>query len=940
MNKTGTDEGKQNISSSNTSSNDADSQETGRKENQPVDKGKGSGTDVNKKTVMKKTATYRRNNISLGNTTSKNDADRQETGRIKNQPVDKGKESGIHVNKKTTKKRTVTNEDKEKPSSHNTISRKKLKFTLTNAQSITNKRDDLQCYIDEEVPDIIGVVETWLTSETANAELQFPGYQITRLDRQYCGHGGILLYTREGIDVQTRDDPMLDEYEDALWCDISSQGSELDILLGIVYRSDNNTKEMNDCLNNVLRRVGEERKEVMVIGDFNYREIDWETMKAGSKKAEEFLDVVMDNLWSQHVTKPTRQNSLLDLVITSYPNMVDEVDVIDHLGTSDHSMVQWEMIYRVELEQAKPKRDFRNANFDRMKDDINKVNWKEDLDDCSTEEAWKLFKEKFQHQIRKNVPMKHQTKRRKTLWVTKKVQRMIRRKQRAFRKYQNQKTSKNFDHYKKCQKETKQEIRKAKRDFERKLAQNIKEDSKSFYAYVRSKQKIKEAVGPLKTDSGEMIPPGQPTADALNNFFASVFTEEKEDLPIPDNIYKGPDDEKLTDIEITDDCVKKVLKGLDPTKAAGPDEIPPSMLKALAEELCQPLSIIYNKSLDERTVPRDWRTAHIIPIFKKGSRSKAGNYRPISLTSVIGKVLERIIRDQVTEHLDRHSLIFDTQHGFRKGKSCTTNLLEYLEVITKHVDEGTPVDVVYLDLAKAFDTVPHRRLITKIKAHGIDDKVLRWMEAWLADRKQKVVTQGAESGWKDVTSSVVQGSVLGPLCFSMYMNDMECKIGDQSVVSKFADDTKLVHPVKTEDDIDEMQKDIEHLQNWAEDWQMRYNADKCGVMHLGYHNTCHTYHMGNTNLKETKEEKDLGIMIHKSLKVSQQCAAAAKKGNRALGMIKRNFAYRSKDIMVKLYKSLVRPHLDYAMQVWSPHLEKDKKTIEKVQARATKLIPV
>ena len=154
------------------------------------------------------------------------------------------------------------------------------------------------------------------------------------------------------------------------------------------------------------------------------------------------------------------------------------------------------------------------------------------------------------------------------------------------------------------------------------MAQNIKEGSKSFYTYVRSKQKIKEAVGPLKTDSREEIPPGQPTADALNNFFAPVFTEEKEDLPTPDNIYQGPDDEKLTDIKITDDCVKKVLKGLDPTKAAGPDEIPPSILTTLAEELCQPLSIIYNKSLDEGTVARDWRTAHTIPIFKRDQDQK------------------------------------------------------------------------------------------------------------------------------------------------------------------------------------------------------------------------------------------------------------------------------------------------------------------------------
>ncbi len=137
-----------------------------------------------------------------------------------------------------------------------------------------------------------------------------------------------------------------------------------------------------------------------------------------------------------------------------------------------------------------------------------------------------------------------------------------------------------------------------------------------------------------------------------------------------------------------------------------------------------------------------------------------------------------------------------------------------------------------------------------------------------------------------MTSSVVQGSVLGPLSFLMYMNDLECGISKTSTVSKFADDTKLVHPVSTDKDIQDMQQDIDHLQKWAEDWQMRYNADKCGVMHLGYHNIRHIYHLGNTGLNETTEEKDLGVLINKSLKVSSQCATAAKKGNRALGMIK------------------------------------------------------
>ena len=163
--------------------------------------------------------------------------------------------------------------------------------------------------------------------------------------------------------------------------------------------------------------------------------------------------------------------------------------------------------------------------------------------------------------------------------------------------------------------------------------------------------------------------------------------------------------------------------------------------------------------------------------------------------------------------------------------------------------------------------------------------MLKWCEAWLDDRKQRVITQGATSNWEQVTSSVVQGSVLGPLGFLLYMNDMEEDISPSSKVSKFADDTKLSHPVPTQDDIKTMQKDIDQLQTWADKWQMRYNVGKCGVMHTGYHNPTHTYTMGNTTLKETEEEKDLGIWIHKSLKTSTQCAAAVKKANRVLGMI-------------------------------------------------------
>ncbi|XP_072025359.1 uncharacterized protein [Amphiura filiformis] len=746
-------------------------QETGRKENRPVDADRHCFDGQKPGETRKRPAAKRKNS------TARN----PKTGRKSNQPADG--------------------------------TRKKLKCTFCNAQSITNKRDDLRYHIEEEDPDIVGIVETWLHQDIANAELQIPGYQTTRLDRQYKGHGGILLYTKDGIEVQVREDAALAEYEDALWCDISCPSTEADMLLGIMYRSQYNTNEQNDSLNQVLKSLKDEKKDIMVIGDFNYREINWEIMQAGSGRAEAFMDVILDNLWTQHVTKPTRLNSLIDLVITSNPDMVDDVQVVAHLGTSDHCMLIWDTNYLVEPVKSPPKRDFRNANFDQMKAKLRQIKWNEDLETRSAEQAWNYNKEQLSKEIKRHqcgCPRKH---------------RNLLRKQRAWKRYQKRKTSRNLEHYKKCQKEAKYEVRHAKRDFEKKLAENIKEDSKSFYAYVRSKQKVKDAVGPLKTDTGETIPPGQPTAEALNDFFASVFTVENQNVPEPETIYTGPEEEKLEEFVITNDCVKEKLKGLDSSKAAGPDQIPPSVLKECAEELCTPLAYIFNKSLAEGIVPADWRIAHIIPLFKKGSRSKTGNYRPISLTS--------------------------------KGKSCTTNLIEYLEVITKTVDEGIPVDVVYLDLAKAFDTVPHRRLVEKIKAHGIEGKLLYWIEAWLTDRKQKVVTQGAESEWKEVTSSVVQGSVLGPLCFLIYMNDMESNISTSATVSKFADDTKLANPVATDDDIENMQDNINHLQAWAERWQMRYNMRQMCRYALWASEPAHISH-GRNRTERNKRRKGFG----------------------------------------------------------------------------------
>ena len=202
--------------------------------------------------------------------------------------------------------------------------------------------------------------------------------------------------------------------------------------------------------------------------------------------------------------------------------------------------------------------------------------------------------------------------------------------------------------------------------------------------------------------------------------------------------------------------VQKKLQDLITDKEPGADLIHPRLLKELAVQVAYPLAIIFQQSIDQSRVPQQWRTANIIPIFKKGSKRDAANYRPISLTSHIGKLLERIIRDHILRHLDNKQLIKPSQHGFLPGRSCQSNLLEFLERVTDDTDRGNNTDVAYLDFAKAFDKVPHARVLVKLKALGVNNQISSWIEAWLRDSRQRVVVSGEESAWSAVSSGVPQ----------------------------------------------------------------------------------------------------------------------------------------------------------------------------------------
>ena len=618
---------------------------------------------------------------------------------------------------------------------------------------------------------------------------------------------------------------------------------------------------------------------------------------------------------------------------------MDNVKIFEPLGNSDHNQIHFDINVKSESKNKKTyNRNFHKGNYKDMRKYLAKLDWNNMLMNKTAIECWNILKYEIESIIDKFVPFQKQGKRCRKKHLSKEAIRKIMLKQTMWRVYRRTRKDEDYAKYKEALNATTTEIRQSKRSYEQKLACNIKNDSKSFYAYVRSKQNVQDKVGPLEDSAGNIISQGFLMAEDLNGYFSSVFTKEDiSSLPVADAKFQGAKSDYLGPLVVTPELVAKKIKAMKDNKSPGVDGIPPKLLMETVEQISIPLARVFNLSLKEGVVPFEWKEANIIPLFKKGSRNKSENYRPVSLTSVICKLLERLIKDHMVDFLVKHKLLNSSQHGFLKARSCLTNMLCFLEEITKWIDVGLPVDIIYLDFQKAFDKVPHQRLLLKLKAHGIGDSITDWIEQWLTDRRQRVVVDGEVSNWKSVLSGVPQGSVLGPILFLIYINDLDDSI--TSNVLKFADDTKLFRKVNTDGDKQHLQNDLDRLVKWSEKWQMLFNFGKCKCLHTGHGNLDVNYKMGDTVLGTTVKEKDLGVTISADMKVSEQCGIAASKGNQILGLIRRNITYKGKKLIIPLYKAIVRPHLEYCIQAWRPYRKKDIDTLERIQRRTTKMIP-
>jgi len=389
--------------------------------------------------------------------------------------------------------------------------------------------------------------------------------------------------------------------------------------------------------------------------------------------------------------------------------------------------------------------------------------------------------------------------------------------------------------------------------------------------------------------------------------------------------------------------------GHAPDPAAGPDGIPVILLKNCSESLCTPIKLVlwsWKESFESGTVPKFYKESYVTPLYKKGDRARAGNYRPVSLTSHIIKIYERVLRKTIVQYLDYNNILCHNQHGFRSGRSCLTQMLDHFDDIMQGLTNNKDTDAIYLDYAKAFDKVDHRMLIEKLRLYGFSPQLVKWIESFLVERSQKVVVDGKHSYLAKIISGVPQGTVLGPILFILFINDLESCV-KSSKVRFFADDTRVCKQISSEADTCELQEDLDSIILWSKQNNMKLHEDKFELIihkanpsfalyELPFMTEQMTYEISSgEHLYPIQTLKDLGVIVSENLSWTPHINTIASRARSVAAWVLGVFKTRDRTTMLTLYKSLVRSHLEYCCPLWHPSKISDIQQLEGVQRTFT-----
>ena len=630
--------------------------------------------------------------------------------------------------------------------------------------------------------------------------------------------------------------------------------------------------------------------------------------------------------------------STIDLVFASNHIKVNSCETLPPLCNSDHYGVLTQIELRSSINQPSCKGRlvwrYNYADWCLASNIIENTNWDLLFSEDNIELSWTSWKQRFMLIMKECIPNTTLRSRRNLPWLNKQLIQAMKRRNKLFKQA---KISGDFSKYKVARNKTLQQLRSAKHAY---LAQLNPRDPKSFWKTVKFLNKKQKSIPTLS--QGEIVASTSiDKTKMLNKFFCSCFNTDFP--PLTSKCIQHQSNPIQESLLCTEDEVHQLLLSLDVSKSNGPDGILPTMLKHTAGSITSSLTKVLNLSIRLGQLPSQWKQSLIVPIPKTSSADSPSCYRPISLLPVVSKILERHICDLLQDHLQSLNFISDKQWGFQEGRSTVTALIKCTDDWLKELEVGNDICAVFFYFRKAFDLVPHEPHFQKLSSLNLDDCILNWLHDYLCNRLQAVIVDGDESENSSVLSGVPQGSVLGPLLFLIYINDLtNVVVHRNSNVNMFADDVLLYHTISCPDDYLDAQHSISTIEHWSSDNHLQLNALKCKCMTISRKKEpitpLHDLVLNNGTLEKVQSYKYLGLLLTVDLSWSSHIASICLKARKILGLLYRRFYGNvNQDVLKQLYLSLVRPHLEYGCHVWKPHLENDKRELEKVQKFACRI---
>ena len=836
-----------------------------------------------------------------------------------------------------------------------------------NATSISavNKLSSFNSSFSGTCYNVVSVSETWL-HDGINDEEILPelNYAIFRRDRdaetsvKKTG-GGVMLCVSKKYTSSRRKD--LESVAEILWVEVKLEDNRK-AFIGTAYLPIQNDAVLQQIENSLdkVNRAAKSGDTIILLGDENMSDIAWvpsnshpyaavANRQAVSNVSERFLELLDISGLHQYNTIATTHlerdrsivnNHILDLVIGN--NLEDiHIDATYNATSSTHKALEITAKLHVEVKPTPSERiayNFKKVDWDNVFLLLSCIHWSDWSMFTSVDDAYEHFYDILFAVIKQCIPTVNVKAKRFPCWYSKELKSTLKAKERYRRKYLRNGRNKNSPEFAKwCELRTCFK-RMHKRDYKIHISNvesSIKRNPKKFWGHVKSK-KSSNSLPDAMNYNNITYTSTETILNAFRIFFKSIFIQfDQTTMP-----YCQPCSTSLFNVpHISYIDVQNILRSLEPSTSTGYDRIPATLLIKCSDHISKPLADLFNLSLSRGVFPDVLKKDNVIPVFKrKGSKKEITGYRAIALQPIIAKVFEGFVNRSLRNHI--HLLIKENQHGFLKSKSCATNLLHFTDFVSKCFDRKSQTHVIYTDFRRAFDSVPHELLLLKLRSQfGIENNMFYWFQSYLADRLQRVVINGKQSDWYEVSSGVPQGSILGPTLFLMYINDIFSCI-NHSHLLLFADDCKIFKEITCKTDCHLLQCDINSIYEWCKTWHMNLHPEKCFFMNFSLkrqNDIVCEYFIGDFILNRVMQMKDLGVHFTYNLNFSLHVSKIASKARQMLGFINRVTSdFTDPKTLYILYNSYVRSRLEFCSQVWNPSSATSITKLERVQKRFLK----